>query len=121
MVHYKKTNVAVEGHVGEFAGAIVVDNTGDFVCKHAKAQHVGNGLVVEDVDDVVMLSCVGNVVGGIGIVGFVRPGMLGSGTEAGTWMRGCFEMAEQILLHIRFMWPFEAVMLGGRYLATFSP
>ena len=46
MVHHKKTYVAVKGHVGEFAGAVVVDDTGDFVCKHAKSEHVGDGLVI---------------------------------------------------------------------------
>jgi hypothetical protein len=47
--------------------------------------------------------------------------MLGSGTEAGTWMLGCFEVVERIPLRRCFMWPFEVAMLGGRYLATFSP
>jgi hypothetical protein len=47
--------------------------------------------------------------------------MLGSGTEARTWMWGCFEVVEQIPLRRRFMWPFEVAMLGGRYLATCFP
>ena len=47
--------------------------------------------------------------------------MLGSGKKAGTWMRGCFKVVEQIPLRGRFMWPFEVVIHGGRYLATFFP
>ena len=66
----KKTNIAVKGHVGEFSGAVVVDDTGDFVCECTKAEHIGKGLVIVVVDDVVLLGPVGNVVVGVGIVGF---------------------------------------------------
>ena len=121
MVHYEKTNVAIEGHVEEFAGAVVVDDTRDFVCKCAEAEHIGVGLVIVVVDDVVMLGHMGNVVVGVEIVGFNKAGMLGSRTEARTWMQGCFGVVGQIPLRGRFMWPFEAAMLSGRYLATFSP
>ncbi len=55
VVHDKKTNIAVKGHVGEFTCAVVVDDTGDFVCKCAKAEHIGNGLVIDVVNDVVVL------------------------------------------------------------------
>ena len=47
--------------------------------------------------------------------------MLGSGTEAGTRMQGCFEVVEQFPLRVYFMWPFEVAMPGGRYLATTFP
>jgi hypothetical protein len=73
----KKTNIAVKGHEGEFASAVVIDNVGDFVCKRTEAEHVGDGLVVDVIDDVVMLSCVGNVVGEVGIVGFDKAGHAG--------------------------------------------
>ena len=74
MVHYKKTNIATKGHVWEFPGAVIVDNAGDFVCERAEAEYVGNGLVFNVVDDVVTWSHVGNVVVGIGIVGFDKTG-----------------------------------------------
>ena len=77
MVHYKKTNIAVEGYVGEFAGPVVVDDTEDFVCKRAKAEHIGDGLVIVVVDDVVLVSRMGNVVVGVGIMGFKKAGHAG--------------------------------------------
>ena len=53
VVHYEKTNVAVKGQVGEFAGAVTVDDTRDFVCKCAKTEHIGDGLAIVVVNDVV--------------------------------------------------------------------
>ena len=44
--------------------------------------------------------------------------MTGSGTEARTPVRGCFEVVEQIPLCRRFMWSLEVAMIGDRYLAT---
>jgi hypothetical protein len=71
----KKTNIAVKGHVGEFACAVVVDDTGDFVCKCAKAELIGNGLVIVVVNDVmVLLGRRGKIVVGVGIVGFDKAG-----------------------------------------------
>jgi hypothetical protein len=66
----QKTNDAVKGHVGEFACAVVVDNTRDFVCKCAEAEHISDGLVIVIVNDVVLLGGMGNVVVSVGIVGF---------------------------------------------------
>ncbi len=74
MVHYKKTNVAAKGHVGDFASAVFVDDTGDFVCECAVAEHIGDGLVIVVVDDVVLSGCMGYVVVGVGIVGFNKAG-----------------------------------------------
>ncbi len=51
MVHHKKTYVAVKRHEGEVACAVVVDNTGVFVGKGAKAEHVGNGLIVDIINE----------------------------------------------------------------------
>ncbi len=78
MVHDKKTYIAVEGHVGEFACAVVVDDTGDFVCECAKAEHIGNGLIIVVVNDVmVLLGRMGNIVIGVGIMGFDKAGHAG--------------------------------------------
>jgi hypothetical protein len=42
-----------------------------FFCKCAKAEHIGNDLVINVVDDVILMrSRMGNVVVGVGIVGF---------------------------------------------------
>jgi hypothetical protein len=46
VVHHKKTYVAIKQHEGEVAYAVIVDNTGVFVGKGAKAEHIGNGLIV---------------------------------------------------------------------------
>ena len=73
----QKTNDAVEGHVGEFTGAVIVDDARDFVCECAKAEHIDDRLVVDVVDDVVMLSGVRNVVDGVGIVEFDIAGHAG--------------------------------------------
>ncbi len=43
----QKTHVAVEQHEGEVACAVVVDNTSVFVGKGTKAEHVGDGLIVD--------------------------------------------------------------------------
>ncbi len=51
MVHNGKTNVAVEQHEGEVACAVVVDDTGVFVGEGAKAEHVGNGLIIDIINE----------------------------------------------------------------------
>ncbi len=51
MVHHKKTYVAVEQHEGEVACAVVVDNTDVFVGKGAQAEHVGDGLIVNIINE----------------------------------------------------------------------
>ncbi len=51
MVHYKKTYVAIKRHEGGVACAVVVDNTGIFVGKGAKAEHVGDGLIVDIINE----------------------------------------------------------------------
>ncbi len=117
----RKTNVAVEGHVGEFTCIVVVDDTGDFVCKCAEAEHIGNGLVIVVVDDDVLLGRMGNVIVGVGIVGFDKAGHVGVRDGSRDLDAGLFWSGRKIPLHGCFMWPFEVAMLGGRYLATFFP
>ncbi len=56
----QKTYVAVKRHEGEVACAVVVVNTGVFVSKGAKAEHVGNGLIVNIINE-----------GGVGLVAVV--------------------------------------------------
>ncbi len=43
----KKTYVAIKRHEGEVACAVVVDNTGVFVGKGAKVEHIGYGFIVD--------------------------------------------------------------------------
>jgi hypothetical protein len=62
MVLYKKTNIAVKRHEGELADAVVVDNAGDFVGKCPEAEDVGNGTVVDVVDEIVVGVDVGDVI-----------------------------------------------------------
>ncbi len=47
----QKKKVAVERHEGEVACAVVVDDTGVFVGKGTKAEHVGNGLIVDIINE----------------------------------------------------------------------
>ncbi len=51
MVHHKKTYVAIERHEGKVVCAVVVDDTGVFVSKGTKAEHVGNGLIVDIINE----------------------------------------------------------------------
>ena len=73
----KKTNIVIKGHVWEFSGAVVVDDAGDFVCKRAVSESVGNGLVINVVNDVALRSHVGRVIFGIGVIGFNTIGHAG--------------------------------------------
>jgi hypothetical protein len=52
MVHYKKTNVAIKRHEGEFAASVIVDNAGDFVSKCPKAEDVDNGMIINVVNEI---------------------------------------------------------------------
>jgi hypothetical protein len=56
----QKTYVAIKQHEGEVACAVVVDDTGIFVSKGTKAEHVGNGLIVDIINE-----------GGMGLVAVV--------------------------------------------------
>ncbi len=51
VVHQEKTYVAIKQHEGEVACAVVVDDTGVFVGKGAKAEHVGDGLIVDIINE----------------------------------------------------------------------
>ncbi len=106
VVHYKETNVAVKGHVWEFSSAVVVDNSGDFVCECAKAEHVGNGLVINVANDVVMMSHVGSVVVGIGILGLDKTGHAGVRDGSRDKDAGLFRSGRTIsfagILHVAF-------------------
>ena len=78
MVHDEETHVAVERCVREFTGAVVVNDARNLVGEGAKAEDVGDGVVIYIVDEIVVLDGAGGVVvvlvGG-GIVGrLVEPG-----------------------------------------------
>ncbi len=51
MVHHEKTCVAVKQHEGKVACAVVVDDTGVFVGEGAKAEQVGDGLIVDIINE----------------------------------------------------------------------
>ncbi len=51
MIHHKKTYVAIKQHEGEVACAVVVDDTGVFVGKGTKAENVGNGLIIDIINE----------------------------------------------------------------------
>ena len=97
MVHNKKTNVAIKGHVGEFTRAVVVDNTGDLSVNVPKQ----NTLAMDWSSFLsMMLYCWAVweiLLSAWELWGSIRPGMLGSGMEARTRMQGSFGVAEQAL------------------------
>ncbi len=51
MVNHKKTYIAIERHKGEVAGAVVVDNTGVFVGKGSKTKYIGDGFIIDIIDE----------------------------------------------------------------------
>jgi hypothetical protein len=59
---YEKTNVSVEGHEWELAGAVIINNAGYLFGKCAKAESVDNGMVLNVIDDVEMWVAFGEVV-----------------------------------------------------------
>ncbi len=62
MIHHEKTDITIKGPVREVAGAVVVHDARDFVGKCAKAEDVGDGVVIDIVDKVVAW------IDGVGIV-----------------------------------------------------
>ncbi len=50
----QKTNISIEGHEREVAGAVIINDAGYLVGERAKAENVGNGMVVDVVNDVEM-------------------------------------------------------------------
>jgi hypothetical protein len=75
VVHHNKTCVAVKQHEGEGACAIVVDDTGVFVGKGAKAECIGDGLII----DIISSMKVGRgllLLSSLSLSG-IRPGMTG--------------------------------------------
>jgi hypothetical protein len=62
MVHYKEIDIVIELHEGKFAGAVVVNDSSDFVGKCPKAEDVGNQMVVNDVNEMKTGFCVGAVI-----------------------------------------------------------
>ena len=48
----QKTYTSVKGHEGEVSREVVVNDAGDFVGKSPKAEDVGNGMVVDVVDEI---------------------------------------------------------------------
>jgi len=74
MVPNKKTNISIEGHEQELAGAVVINDAGCLVGKRAIAENVGNGMVVNVINDVEMRVAVGEVVIFVMVKGFVKAG-----------------------------------------------
>ncbi len=51
MVHHKKAYVAIERHKEEVAGAVVVDDTGVFVGKGTKTKYIGDGFILDIINE----------------------------------------------------------------------
>ncbi len=51
MVHHEKTYVVIEQHKGEVAGAVVVNNTGVFVGEGTKTKYIGNGFIIDIINE----------------------------------------------------------------------
>ncbi len=51
MIHHEKTYVAIKQHEEKVACAVVVDNTSVFVGEGTKAEHVGDGLIVDIINE----------------------------------------------------------------------
>jgi hypothetical protein len=47
VVHDKEAKVAIEQHVWEVASAVIVYDSQEFVYKCAKAEYIGNGVIIE--------------------------------------------------------------------------
>jgi hypothetical protein len=62
MVHYEETNVSIEGHERELAGAVVINDASYLVSKCTEAENVGNGMVGNVVNDVEVRVAIGEVV-----------------------------------------------------------
>jgi hypothetical protein len=77
MVHYKKTNVSIEGHEWEFAGAVVIKDASYLVGKRTEAENVGSGMVVDIVNDVEMRVAIGKVIVFIVVKGVEEAGYQG--------------------------------------------
>ena len=50
---YKETYISIEGHVWKITGAVIIYDASYFVGKCSKAEHVGNGFVLNIIDFVV--------------------------------------------------------------------
>jgi hypothetical protein len=74
MVHYGKANVSIKGHERELAGVVVINNAGFLVRKRAKAENIGNGMVVDVVDDVEIRFVIREVVLFVVVEGFEEAG-----------------------------------------------
>ncbi len=51
MVHHEKTYAAIERHKGEVASAVIVDDTSLFVGKGAKTEYIGDGFIIDIIDE----------------------------------------------------------------------
>jgi hypothetical protein len=52
VIHHKQTDVSIEGHERKFASAVVINNSGGFVCKCTKTKYICYGMVVDVVNEV---------------------------------------------------------------------
>jgi hypothetical protein len=103
MVHYKKTNVAIKRYEAELAGTVVVDNTGDFFGYSHKAEDVGDGIVVDDVNEIEVRVDIGDIVVLDGFNKARHDGVRDKdrGTDAGSF-RGGASNAFLGLFHVAF-------------------
>ncbi len=103
MVHYKETNVAIKEHEGNLAGAVVVDDAGVFVGKSPEAEDVGNGIVIDVVDEIEAGVDIGDVIvlNGFNKAGHDRVRDKARGTNVGSFRGGALN-AFPGLFHVAF-------------------
>ncbi len=77
MVHYKVKNVSIDGHEQELAGAVFINDASYLVGKCTEAEIVGNGMVVNVMDDVELRVAVGEVVLFVVVKSFEEAGNYG--------------------------------------------
>jgi hypothetical protein len=115
MVHYKKTNVSIERHEWGLAGAVIINNAGYLVSERSIAENIGNGMVIDVIDDVEMRVANGEVVVIVVVKGFEEAGHhgvrdRGRDTDARPFWSGTSKP---------FTWLFHVAFgagLGGMYL-----
>ncbi len=119
MIHYKERYISVKGHVWEITGAVIIYYTGHFVGKCSKAEHVGDGFVLNFIDyvgwqvagQVIMLFWLYE----IWHVGILRPCWFFSSIRG---VRVGLGAVLQIPLRGCFRWSFAIAGMAMRYLHT---
>ncbi len=115
MAHHEKKYVAIKQHEGAVACAVVVDDTGVFVREGSKVEHIGDGLIVNIINE-----------GGLGFVVVIfvvrdeaRHDEMMDAQGTGRAQKGGLVGLVVVLcrpLRGRFMWPFDVRGLGIRYI-----